>query len=162
MTSFKHSAAAAAAHLVPGEVDLQMAKSDIEKVLTVFHGIGARDADLATRYMNPEKYKQHNPYAADGVAGLREYISQFPREHHHDPLPERQAHSTANGRNEIGHGNRIYRHRCRKQIAVGHVVVVSDFRGRRSIARHRTLLAPASVRAASTRTYGLESRTQHT
>jgi predicted SnoaL-like aldol condensation-catalyzing enzyme len=83
MTSFKHSAPAAAAHLVPGEVDLQMAKSDIEKVLTVFHGIGARDADLATRYMNPEKYKQHNPYAVDGVAGLREYISQFPRENHY-------------------------------------------------------------------------------
>jgi predicted SnoaL-like aldol condensation-catalyzing enzyme len=139
-----------------------MSPSGIEKALAVLRGIGDRDAYLATKYMNPEKYVQHNPYAGDGVDGLKEYISQFPREHHHDPLPERQAHSTANGRNEIGHGNRIYRHRCRKQIAVGHVVVVSDFRGRRSIARHRTLLAPASVRAASTRTYGLESRTQHT
>ena len=60
-----------------------MAKSDIEKVLTVFQGIGERDADLATKYMNPKKYRQHNPHAADGVDGLREYISQFPRENHH-------------------------------------------------------------------------------
>ena len=60
-----------------------MAKSDIEKVSTVFQGIGARDADLATKYMNPEKYIQHNPRAADGVEGLRQYISQFPPENHY-------------------------------------------------------------------------------
>src|SRR6202161_485812 len=65
------------------EGDLTMPKSDIEKVLTVFQGIGERDADLATKYMNPKKYIQHNPHAADGAGGLREYISQFPRENHH-------------------------------------------------------------------------------
>src|ERR1700685_2122612 len=60
-----------------------MAKSDIEKALAVLQGIGNRDADLATKYMNPTKYKQHNPHAADGVEGLRECISQFPNENHH-------------------------------------------------------------------------------
>jgi predicted SnoaL-like aldol condensation-catalyzing enzyme len=57
--------------------------SNIEKVLTVFRGIESRDPDLTTKYMNPEKYKQHNPHVADGVEGLREYIRQFPRENHH-------------------------------------------------------------------------------
>ena len=47
-----------------------MTKSDIEKVMTVFAGIETRDADLATRHMNPEEYPQHNPHAADGVKGL--------------------------------------------------------------------------------------------
>ena len=60
-----------------------MPKSDIEKVLTVFQGIGDRDGDLATKYMNPKKYMQHNPHAADGVDGLREYIGQCPKENHH-------------------------------------------------------------------------------
>jgi len=60
-----------------------MAKSDIEKVLTVFQGIASRNPDLATKYMDPKKYTQHNPYAADGVEGLRDYISQFPKENHH-------------------------------------------------------------------------------
>jgi len=60
-----------------------MSTSEIEKVLTVLRGIGARDAYLATKYMNQEKYVQHNPHAAEGVDGLKEYISQFPRENHH-------------------------------------------------------------------------------
>lgn len=38
-----------------------MAKNDIEKVLTVFQGVGAGDADLATKYMNAERYMQHGP-----------------------------------------------------------------------------------------------------
>jgi predicted SnoaL-like aldol condensation-catalyzing enzyme len=57
--------------------------SNIEKVLTVFRGITSRDPDLTTKYMNPEKYIQHNPHAADGVEGLREYISDLPNENHH-------------------------------------------------------------------------------
>jgi predicted SnoaL-like aldol condensation-catalyzing enzyme len=60
-----------------------MSTSNIEKVLTVFRGIASRDPDLTTRYMNPKKYTQHNPHAADGVEGLREYVSQFPPENHH-------------------------------------------------------------------------------
>jgi predicted SnoaL-like aldol condensation-catalyzing enzyme len=64
-------------------MELTMSMSEIEKVLTVLRGIGARDAYLATKYMNPEKYVQHNPHAVDGVDGLKEYISQFPRENHH-------------------------------------------------------------------------------
>jgi hypothetical protein len=49
-----------------------VAKRDIEKVLAVFQGIGARDADLLTKYMNPKKYIQYNARAADGVDGLKE------------------------------------------------------------------------------------------
>ena len=60
-----------------------MTNSDIEKVRTVFAGIASRDADLATRYMHPQKYRQHNPHAADGVEGLREFIGQFPADNHH-------------------------------------------------------------------------------
>jgi predicted SnoaL-like aldol condensation-catalyzing enzyme len=60
-----------------------MSMSEIEKVSTVLRGIGARDAYLATKYMDPKKYVQHNPRAADGVDGLKEYISQLPPENHH-------------------------------------------------------------------------------
>jgi hypothetical protein len=42
--------------------------------LTVFQGIAGRDADL-TKYMNPKKYIQHNPHAANVVDGLKEYIA---------------------------------------------------------------------------------------
>jgi predicted SnoaL-like aldol condensation-catalyzing enzyme len=60
-----------------------MAKSSIERVLTVFEGIAAGDAGLAIKSIDPKRYVEHNPLAADGVLGLREYISQFPRDNHH-------------------------------------------------------------------------------
>ncbi|MEH2179533.1 nuclear transport factor 2 family protein [Nostoc sp.] len=60
-----------------------MAKSGIEKVLTVLQGIGSGDPDLATKYINPKKYIEHNPHSADGVNGLRKYISQFSKEKNH-------------------------------------------------------------------------------
>ncbi len=43
-----------------------MSMSEIDKVLTVIRGIGSGDVHLATRYMNPDRYEEHNPYAADG------------------------------------------------------------------------------------------------
>jgi predicted SnoaL-like aldol condensation-catalyzing enzyme len=57
-----------------------MAKSDIEKVLTVFAGISAGDVSLATRYVDHKQFVQHNPYAADGVEGLTQFITQSPRD----------------------------------------------------------------------------------
>jgi predicted SnoaL-like aldol condensation-catalyzing enzyme len=54
-----------------------MATSDIEKVLTVFQGIGNRDPNLAIKYMHPTKYTQHNPFASDGIAGVVEWIAQL-------------------------------------------------------------------------------------
>jgi predicted SnoaL-like aldol condensation-catalyzing enzyme len=65
------------------EGDQIMAANNIEKVLTVFKGVGAKDADLATKHLHPGKYIEHNPPARDGVAGFREYIRQSPRENHH-------------------------------------------------------------------------------
>jgi predicted SnoaL-like aldol condensation-catalyzing enzyme len=55
-------------------------KSDVQKVLTVFAGIRAEDVDLATQYIDRERFVQHNPYAADGVEGLTHFISQSPRD----------------------------------------------------------------------------------
>jgi len=60
-----------------------MAKSDIEKVLTVLQGIDSGDADLATRHINPKKYIEHNPRSSDGVDGLRQYINRLSKEDHH-------------------------------------------------------------------------------
>jgi predicted SnoaL-like aldol condensation-catalyzing enzyme len=57
-----------------------MAESEIEKVLTVFAGISAGDADLATKYIDHQRFVQHNPYAAEGVAGLTQFINQSPRD----------------------------------------------------------------------------------
>jgi predicted SnoaL-like aldol condensation-catalyzing enzyme len=59
-----------------------MSTSQIEKVSTVFQGIASRDPQLTTKYMNPMKYTQHNPRAADGVEGLREYVGQLPAQNH--------------------------------------------------------------------------------
>jgi predicted SnoaL-like aldol condensation-catalyzing enzyme len=57
-----------------------MPKTEVEKVLTVFAGISAGDADLATKYIDHERFVQHNPHAADGVEGLTHFISQSPRD----------------------------------------------------------------------------------
>jgi predicted SnoaL-like aldol condensation-catalyzing enzyme len=63
-----------------GKGDKTMAKTDIEKVLTIFHGISAGDVDLATQYIDHKRFVQHNPYATDGVEGLTHFISQSPRD----------------------------------------------------------------------------------
>ena len=60
-----------------------MVTSHIDKVLTVFRGIADRDPDLTTKYMNPNRYVQHNPHASDGVDGLRMYVNTFSSEKHH-------------------------------------------------------------------------------
>ena len=57
-----------------------MAMTDIEKVRTVFAGISAGDVDLATKYIDHKRFVQHNPYAADGVEGLTQFIRQAPRD----------------------------------------------------------------------------------
>jgi predicted SnoaL-like aldol condensation-catalyzing enzyme len=57
-----------------------MAGNDIENVLSVFRGIGNRDADLAIKYMHPTKYTQYNPHASDGIAGVKEWIANLPPE----------------------------------------------------------------------------------
>jgi predicted SnoaL-like aldol condensation-catalyzing enzyme/uncharacterized protein YndB with AHSA1/START domain len=62
------------------ERDTTMAKTDIEKVLTIFQGISAGDVDLATQYIDDQCFVQHNPYAGDGVEGLTQFISQSPRD----------------------------------------------------------------------------------
>lgn len=60
-----------------------MAISEIEKVRAVFEGISDKDADLATRYLDGKRFLQHNPHAADGVEGLKQFIARFPREQLH-------------------------------------------------------------------------------
>ncbi len=60
-----------------------MAEEQIEKVLATFAGISAGDIDLATKYIDHERFVQHNPYAVDGVEGLKEFIRQAPREQLH-------------------------------------------------------------------------------
>ena len=57
-----------------------MAESDVEKVLTVFAGIRAGDVDRAAKYLDHERFVQHNPVAADGVEGLIHFIKQAPRD----------------------------------------------------------------------------------
>ena len=54
-----------------------MATTNLEKVLTVFQGLANRDLNLATKYLHPEKYTEHNPHAANGVEGFRAYIQQL-------------------------------------------------------------------------------------
>ena len=60
-----------------------MPATDIEKVVNALQGFASRDADFATRHVNPSKFIQHNPFVADGIAGLKDEISQLPGENHH-------------------------------------------------------------------------------
>ena len=62
---------------------MALAKSDVEKVLTVLQGIDSGDADLATRHVNPKKYIEHNPRSTGDVVGLRGYINRLSREDRH-------------------------------------------------------------------------------
>ncbi|MGB9067468.1 MAG: hypothetical protein WCC21_02760 [Candidatus Acidiferrales bacterium] len=56
-----------------------MAASDIERVLTVFEGIGSRHPELAVKFIDSAKYKQHNPRAAGDIDGVRTWINGLPR-----------------------------------------------------------------------------------
>ena len=60
-----------------------MSTTDIEKVVSALRGFATRDAELTTRHVHPSKFIQHNPFVADGVEGLKDEISQLPRENHH-------------------------------------------------------------------------------
>jgi len=59
-----------------------MTTGEIDRVLTVFNGIAARDPYLATKYLSPKHYVEHNPYSADGVEGLKDFINHLPRDKH--------------------------------------------------------------------------------
>src|ERR1700678_1643797 len=76
--SLARAAEARAARAVKG--DKTMAKTDIEKVLTIFHGISAGDVDVATQHIDRKRFVQHNPYATDDVEGLTQFINQSPRD----------------------------------------------------------------------------------
>jgi predicted SnoaL-like aldol condensation-catalyzing enzyme len=58
----------------------EAAKSNIERVLTVFAGISAGDVGTTTQYIDHGRFVQHNPYAATGVEGLMQFIRQSPRD----------------------------------------------------------------------------------
>jgi predicted SnoaL-like aldol condensation-catalyzing enzyme len=51
-----------------------------ERVRHILAGISAGDLTQATEYIHPTRFLQHNPYAADGVEGLRHFIQTAPRE----------------------------------------------------------------------------------
>ena len=57
-----------------------MTTSNVKKVLSVLQGIASRDPDLATRYIHPQNYTEHNPDATDGLAGVGEYVRRLPHE----------------------------------------------------------------------------------
>ena len=59
-----------------------MTATNIEKALTVLQGLTTRDPDLATRYIHPENYTEHNPQVTDGPQGLRAYIHQLSHQDH--------------------------------------------------------------------------------
>lgn len=58
--------------------------TNIEKVREVLRGVSIRDPELATKFMNPARFTQHDPHVPGGVYGLAEYVSELPREV--DPL----------------------------------------------------------------------------
>ncbi len=57
-----------------------METTNLKKVLAVFEGISTGDVDLATRYISQDSFVQHNPRAADGIEGLKQFIDSSSRE----------------------------------------------------------------------------------
>jgi predicted SnoaL-like aldol condensation-catalyzing enzyme len=51
---------------------------NIEKALTMFQGINDKDSILATKYVNPDSFVNHNHRAYDGVQGIQGFISHLP------------------------------------------------------------------------------------
>ncbi len=56
----------ASARRLPNRVELPdgnmtMATTNIEKVLTIFHGISAGDVNLATQHIDHKRFMEHNP-----------------------------------------------------------------------------------------------------
>ncbi len=46
--------------------------------MTMFQGIGNRDAALATKYINAKHFVNHNPEAYPGITGIQGFISHLP------------------------------------------------------------------------------------
>jgi predicted SnoaL-like aldol condensation-catalyzing enzyme len=57
--------------------------SNIEKAKATLKGLSDGDANLATQYLNPERYLEHAPRVGDGAEGVRQYVTS-------DPLDERE------------------------------------------------------------------------
>ena len=57
-----------------------MDHSYLERVSTIFAGMSVGDVELATKYIEPKRFVEHNPYVADGVEGLTNFINQSPRD----------------------------------------------------------------------------------
>lgn len=60
-----------------------MSMTDIEKVVSALQGVPSRQIEVITRYVNPTKFIQHNPYVADGLVGLKEELRQPPGANDH-------------------------------------------------------------------------------
>ena len=52
-----------------------MASENVEKALGLLGGLSRGDANLAIRHVSPVGFVQHDPLVADGVSGLRDYMS---------------------------------------------------------------------------------------
>ena len=48
--------------------------TNLDKVRTVFQGVAERDAGLATRHLDPDRYVEHDPNVGDGVESVRRYV----------------------------------------------------------------------------------------
>jgi predicted SnoaL-like aldol condensation-catalyzing enzyme len=47
----------------------------IERATAFLRAVASKNPDLATTYIDPDRYVEHNPLAADGAFGLIEYIA---------------------------------------------------------------------------------------
>jgi predicted SnoaL-like aldol condensation-catalyzing enzyme len=54
------------------------ATTEIQKAMTISDGISARDTTLATKYIDPQNFKNHNPMAYDGIDGVKGFITHMP------------------------------------------------------------------------------------
>jgi predicted SnoaL-like aldol condensation-catalyzing enzyme len=58
-----------------------MSTTEVEKVVSTLRGLASRNVELTTKHVNPSKFIEHNPTAADGIEGLRNEVRQLREDH---------------------------------------------------------------------------------
>jgi len=57
-----------------------MAGDLIAKASSFIRGLASRDPDLASRYIDSQRYVEHNPLVPEGAIGLKDHVARLPNE----------------------------------------------------------------------------------
>ena len=85
-----------------------MALTNGEKATALLRGVWSGDEDLATRYVSPDGFIQHDPSVEDGVDGLREQAGRSAGKLEIARMLEDGPFVVAHGRSDTGDGACVF------------------------------------------------------